>query len=92
MPVTEGCGKGAAPHKYLAKDVCGQNFIINECRSMENKSKIYCVSFIGKNGDVTLMDGNPSPEVWITSAAMTSITNHLLKKKKYVYDRTILSK
>ena len=86
MPTTEGFGKGPAPFDTLPKDYIKMNFIIQESRSNDNGSVIYNVSFIGSKGVVTHRD------VWITAKAMNSITTHTNKKKKYVYDETIIVK
>ena len=62
------------------------NFIIKESRPNDDGSVIYNVSFIGSKGVVTQRD------VWITAKALNSITTHTNKKKKYVYDQTIIVK
>ena len=54
-----------------------------------DNSRIYKVSFIGNDGEI--IPGNTSENVWITAKAMNSITTHTNKKKKYVYDKTIMA-
>lgn len=88
MPVTGCCGKGSAPYDSVAKDNIANNFIIHEARSMES-SRIFKVSFVGKDGNI--FENNRSANIWITTKAMNSLTTHNNKKKKYVYDRTIIA-
>lgn len=85
MPATEGCGKGSAPFDTLPRNYVNMNFIIHESRSYIDGSNIYRVSFIGSKGVVVYAN------VWITTKAMNSITTHTNRKKKYVYDQTIMS-
>ena len=89
MPFSEGCGKGSAPYDSVAKEYTNKNFIIHEVRSYIGNSRIYKVSFIGNDGEI--IHANSSENVWITAKAMNSITTHTNKKKKYVYDRTIIA-
>ena len=86
MPTTEGCGERPVPFDTLSKDHIKMNFIIKESRPNDDGSVIYNVSFIGSKGVVTQRD------VWITAKALNSITTHTNKKKKYVYDQTIIVK
>ena len=47
------------------------------------------MSFVGKDGNI--FENNRSANIWITTKAMNSLTTHNNKKKKYVYDRTIIA-
>lgn len=87
MPVTEGGGKGSPPFQSIAKDYLSRNFIIHGARSMEDNSRIWCVSFIGKDGQV--MISSLTEKIWIGATAMNQLVTHTKKVKKYVYDETI---
>lgn len=87
MPVTEGPGKGSPPIGSIAKDYLPRNFIIHDARSMGNNSRIWCISFIGKDGEV--MTNSLAEKIWIDATAMNQLVTHTKKVRKYVYDQTI---
>ncbi len=87
MPVTEGGGKGSSPFSSIDKEYLPRNFIIHGARSMEDNSRIWCISFIGKDGEV--MASSLTEKIWIDATAMNQLVTHTKKVKKYVYDETI---
>ena len=92
MPATEGCGKGMAPYNAIAPANIGKSFVIHEARTMvddsNKESRIFCVSFIGSDGEI--IPGVSTTNAWITYIAMNSIITHNYKRKKFVYDQTII--
>ncbi len=78
----------------IAHDLNARNFIIHEAYQVNGlpvgqvESMHYCVTFLGK--DAKPVQGHS--HVWISGSAMNGIVSHKLKKKKYVYDETIVSK
>lgn len=89
MPAIEGCGKGSPPFESIANVYLPLNFIIHEARSIGTNSRLWCISFIGKDGEV--MKTDLTERIWITYDAMNCLVTHKNKVKKYVYDETIIS-
>lgn len=89
MPVAEDCGKGSPPYASIAKEYLSHNFIIHEGRSFGTNGRIWCISFIGNDGEVI---EDRTERSWVTSAAMNCLVTHQNKVKKYVFDETIIIK
>ena len=90
MPCADDCGKGEAPFATIPRDYLHCNFILHVARSFETSSRIWCVSFIGNDGEV--LDNRLAKMIWITFDAMNSLLTHTLKKKKYVFDSSVKKK
>ena len=84
-PSLKGSVIGNVSSEYLKA-----NFIIHSASLIEGRAPgihgmNFCVSFLTPNA-------MPLEEVWVSGSAMNTMATHGLKKKKYVYDQTMISK
>ena len=84
-PSLKGCVLG-----NVSSDSLKANFIIHLASLIEGgvpgiHGMNFCVSFLTQNAE-------PLEEVWVSGSAMDSMATHTLKKKKYVYDETMIHK
>ena len=74
----------------VSSDFLKANFIIHWASLIEGgvlsiHGMIFCVSFLTQNAE-------PLEEIWVSGSAMNSIASHALKKKKFLYNWTIIHK
>ena len=90
MPIAPSLKTTVSVLGTVSRESLNANFIIHSASLIQGCSPDiqgmnFCVSFLSSNAQ-------PMGRVWVSGSAMNSMITHNLKKKKFVYDETIIHK
>ena len=93
MPLSDGGGKGDV-YDQIDKAWLNTNFIIQEACLVSGKisghldSMNFCVSFPIYKGE----NDKKGTDMWIDETVMNALVSHKLKKRRFVFEKTIVHK